>query len=44
MNLWALGAIAAVGVACGVLIANLVITISHLGDMEDIWDDDDDDL
>ena len=42
MNLWAIPIIAAVGAACGVVIANLVISISHLGDMEDVWGDDDD--
>lgn len=42
MNLWALGAIAAVGGLCGILIANIVITISHLGDMQDVWSDEDD--
>ena len=42
MNLWAIAAIAAVGATCGVLIANLVIAISHLGDMEDVWGEDDD--
>lgn len=42
MNLWAIAAIAAVGATCGALIANLVIAISHLGDMEDVWGEDDD--
>jgi len=43
MNPWALIVIAAAGGVCGVVIANIVIAISHLGDMEDIWDDEDDD-
>lgn len=42
MNWWAIPIIAAVGAACGVVIANLVISISHLGDMEDVWGDDED--
>lgn len=41
MNPWTLGAIALVGGVCGVLIANIVITISHLGDMQDVWSDED---
>lgn len=44
MNPWAIAAIAAVGATCGVLIANIVIALSHLGDMADVWSDDDDDV
>jgi Mg2+/Co2+ transporter CorC len=40
---WALITIATVGGVCGVVIANIVIAIRHLGDMEDIWDDEEDD-
>lgn len=41
MNPWTLGAIAIAGGLCGILIANIVITISHLGDMQDVWSDED---
>lgn len=42
MNLWTLGAIAIAGGLFGMLVANVVITLSHLGDMEDVWGDDED--
>lgn len=42
MSPWTLGAIAIAGGLCGVLIANILITIRHLGDMQDVWSDDDD--
>lgn len=42
MNPWAFVVLAVAGGAVGVVIANIVITVRNLGDMQDVWGDDED--